>query len=283
MMDMKPNQGHGINGKIKVDFLQQIDVMKDVRNAYPQNILPFVAIDPRRPDEYEKVFLKPFSPGYNFFGIKIYPSLGYLPSDPLLMKIFEICEEKNIPVIAHCGTARVRSSYHRMKDIKGLREVESGKYESFTENKCIFRKRTYAIYFNHPQNWEPVLHSFPKLRLNLAHFGGGDEWEKLAKGNNNTWVSKIMDLMWRYENLYADISFNISNHSIYEILRRRLEDNGLLLERTLYGSDFYMVTTKGHFRSIKMDFVTAMGDRIINQIARINPKNFLGLEEGRKS
>jgi hypothetical protein len=33
MMDMKPTSRHGIKGEIKVDFLQQIDVMKDVRTA----------------------------------------------------------------------------------------------------------------------------------------------------------------------------------------------------------------------------------------------------------
>jgi hypothetical protein len=55
MMDMKPTSRHGIKGKIKVDFLQQIDVMKDVRNAYHKKILPFVAIDPRREDVYENV------------------------------------------------------------------------------------------------------------------------------------------------------------------------------------------------------------------------------------
>ena len=94
-------------------------------------------------------------------------------------------------------------------------------------------------------------------------------------GKNNTWVSRIMDMMVRYENVFADFSFNISDHKIYDIFRKKIEDNDLIAERALYGSDYYMVVTEGHFRSIKIDFITAMGDSVMQKIASENPKRFL--------
>ena len=107
MMDM----GQGINGKMTRDYDSQIEKMKEIRNKYPNNILPFFAADPNNPKMYQN-FLKVFSSEkeYNFFGVKIYPSLGYLPSHPDLMKIYNICEENKIPITAHCSGASVHTS-----------------------------------------------------------------------------------------------------------------------------------------------------------------------------
>lgn len=270
MMDMKP----GIDGKQKIAYAEQIANMKQLRDKYPDKLLPFIAIDPRR-QNVDKIFLSAFNDEHAFFGVKIYPCLGYLPSHPKLMQIFEVCEAKRIPVTAHCGGGTVHSSRRHIKCIQGLRMDDDNQPEKICEDKWFCTGNSYARYFNHPQRWEPVLHAFPQLKLNLAHFGNDTEWEKLAKGKNNTWVSRIMDMMTRYKNLYADFSFNISNHKTYDIFRQKVEDNDLIANRTLYGSDYYMVVTEGHFRSIKVDFMTAMGDRVMQKIAYENPKKFL--------
>ena len=54
-----------------------------------------------------------------------------------------------------------------------------------------------------------------------------------------------------------------------------IERNRFIAERTLYGSDYYMVVIGGHFRSIKMDFISSMGDEVMNRIASVNPRKFL--------
>ncbi len=41
MMDMKPKKHHGIKGKPKIDFLQQMDKMREVMNKVPDKVLPF--------------------------------------------------------------------------------------------------------------------------------------------------------------------------------------------------------------------------------------------------
>ena len=85
-------------------------------------------------------------------------------------------------------------------------------------------------------------------------------------------------MMDRYENLYTDISYSFHDKKIFHFLKNLLENNNLVGERILYGSDYYMIVLAGHFRSIKTDFITAMGDRLFNQISTVNPRRFLGLE-----
>ena len=135
-----------------------------------------------------------------------------------------------------------------------------------------------AYFFNHPKNWEIVLKTFPKLRLNLAHFGNEERIRDLIKGKDNTWPRRIMDMMGRYENLYTDISYLLHDKKIFGFLKNLLENNILVGERILYGSDYYMIVLAGHFRSIKTDFITAMGDRLYDMISKDNPRRFLGLE-----
>jgi predicted TIM-barrel fold metal-dependent hydrolase len=191
------------------------------------------------------------------------------------MQIFEVCQAKRIPVTTHCGEGTIHSSRYYIENIEGQRMDANNQPEEICENKWFFTRNSYARYFNHPKKWEPVLHAFPQLKLNFAHFGSDKEWEKLANGKNNTWVSRIMDMMTRYENLYADFSFNISNYKVYQIFKEKVEENILIEKRALYGSDYYMVVTEGHFRSIKTDFTTAMGDSVMRKIAFENPRSFL--------
>jgi len=270
MMDMRP----GIKGTQNVDYHAQMKDMKELRDQFPDKLLPFVAIDPNNPDA-EEIFLKAFSEEYNFCGIKIYPSLGYLPSNPRLMAIYEVCQAKKIPVTAHCGAAAVHASSRHLNNIEGFRLDQNNNLVPVKEDRWFPISNSYANYFHTPKNWDPVLHKFPDLKLNLAHFGGDTEWEKFLKGKNNTWASRIMDLMTRYEHLYADFSYNISYHKIHDLLRKKIEDNALIRKRTLYGSDYYMIVVNGHFRSIKIDFITSMGDEIMTQIASVNSKKFL--------
>jgi predicted TIM-barrel fold metal-dependent hydrolase len=270
MMDMRP----GIKGKQAVDYFTQIDDMRNLRNKYPDKLLPFIAIDPNNPKAYE-IFLKAFSPDYNFFGVKLYPSLGYLPTHPRLMNILEICEEKRIPVTAHCSGASVHTSYRHIKNIRGRKLNAKGEIVEYKDNKWFFRKKKYANYFNHPKNWIPVLETFPKLKLNLAHFGSSREWEKLVKAKKNNWAYEIIYLMARYENVYADFSMNIYDENLFDTFNFLLKEDELLAKRALYGSDFYMVVTEGHFRKIKNNFILAMDENVMQQIACENPRKFL--------
>lgn len=270
MMDLEP----GMKGQATMGLQEQLEELAALRDEYPDTLLPFVAIDPRRED-VEDIFLKAFSQPHNFAGVKIYPTLGYLPSHPTLLKIFEVCQAKRIPVTAHCGSAAVRAYGHRFKSVLGVAVDDEDEFAPVNRDIWLFTRDAYAEFFGNPSNWEPVLRTFPQLKLNLAHFGTGQEWESMLAGKNRTWTSRILDIMSRYEHVYADVSFDISDAAMFEGLRDRIDRNALLAQRALYGSDYYMIVAAGHFRSFKTDFMTAMGDDVMRRIAVENPKRFL--------
>jgi predicted TIM-barrel fold metal-dependent hydrolase len=129
---------------------------------------------------------------------------------------------------------------------------------------------------NDPKNWLPVLMTYPKLRLDLAHFSGCD-WPKFMAGKQRNWVSDIIDMMARFENLYTDFSYTLWKPEYVKKLKQMILDNKLIRERVLYGTDHFMILNEGSFRSIVSNFKTTMGDDIMNQISRINARKFLNL------
>lgn len=281
MMDMHNRAGDD-KRKSSEYFIEE--QAKDIKQLLDQkyNLLPFLPIDPTLNDKNGEtnvldVFIKGFTGEYGFmpFGVKIYPSLGYLPGHPLLMEIFRICEEKQIPVTTHCSSGSVHSYKRRIKNIQGWKIGSDGQLTNEPESRWFFGGDAYANYFNHPKNWEPVLKAYPKLRLNFGHFGGEAHWKKLQEGENNTWVSCIMDYFVRFENVYADVSYTHAYPELFNIIKDRIQASELIRNRTLYGSDYYMVVMKGHYRSMKIDFDVAMGDDIIRKIAVENPRKFL--------
>jgi uncharacterized protein len=266
----------GIGGRIIDDFQIQIEKMRALRDKYPDRILPFLALDPNNPNMKEN-FMKVFAErgDYNFFGVKIYPSLGYLPSHPLLMDIFSVCEEKKIPVTAHCSGAIVHSGNKIIRDIRGFHQESNGGWSDIPITRSFRKRSDYANFFNQPANWKPVLERFPNLKLNLAHFGGDDAWKKFSSGEKENWVNRIIDMMYRFENLYADFSYTFYKQSYSRALKKLLTENELISSRIMYGSDYYMVVTEGHFRALKISFTTTMGDELMKKIAKENPLRFL--------
>jgi predicted TIM-barrel fold metal-dependent hydrolase len=275
MMDMKPGREQIRKDNYEYYILEQA---KDIKQLLDEkyNLLPFLPTDPNNKKVYE-IFIKGFTGQYGFFpfGIKVYPPLGYLPSHPKLMEIYKVCEEKNIPVSAHCSRGVTHGYIRRIKNIEGWKINSEGKWTKDPETKWFLSGNAYARYFNHPKNWEKVLEAYPKLKLNLGHFGGEKQWDRLLKGKNNSWISRIMDYFIRYDNFYSDISFTNAYPKLFDLIKSRIESSNIVSERTLYGLDYYMVIVRGHYRSLKVDFDTAMGDNIIKKIGIKNPRRFL--------
>lgn len=222
------------------------------------NIIPFCAVDPRHRDVVAKA--KQWIEKDGFDGIKIYPNLGYLPTDKALMEVYAMAEANGVPVMAHCSTGGVR--YH------GKSKAEAAKY-------------------GHPQNYVTILETFKKLRLCLAHFGGIEEWRNYLKGEDkdlngeNNWVWTIYELMdtGKYPNLYTDISYTMWAGSDSETIRplKVLLSNDKVREHVLFGSDYYMVEReKRTEREVSMNMRSILGEALFKQLAYTNPKAYLG-------
>lgn len=269
LMDMSPSiKGHQI-----ISYQEQIEDMERLILKFPDRILPFAAMNPLN-KHMKTIFNNLFLTGNNFGGIKIYSSMGHLPSHPALMPVYEVCETKGIPVTVHCSGATVHTTEHRFKSIPYMVVGSDGKPVLKEESGWFWTKADYS-WFNDPRHWEPVLRLYPKLRLNLAHFGGYEEINSFFKGSDKSWVHRILSLAQRYPNVYFDIAYSLFETKMYKSLRNLLETNDLVRSRMMYGSDYYMVTLEGRFRGIKTGFEMAMGTEIMDIIARKNPQQFL--------
>lgn len=265
----------GIAGKTNKDIFEQLVEYKNVRDTYPASFLPFVSIDPNNP-KYLELFNKAFSKEYNFFGVKLYPSLGYYPSHPNLMKIFEICSKHDIPVVTHACAGSVHTTKNSL-NLKYYDLNDKGELFLKTEKKKFFFKKQYEQLFNKPQNWEPVLKAFPNLRINFAHFGGVNEWE--TDNEHKEWTYRIIDLMERFPNVYADISYILHLPDFHKTFLDLFNNNNLVAERTLFGTDFFMITIEGKYKDIRSKFVTNIGSKVMHKISVENPLNYLNLTE----
>jgi len=259
MMDME----RGISGKIEVNFDKQIRELMTLRKLsheanylggsnrtydYKKTILPFLAVDPNNPNLL-KHFLSAFTENLNltdnsaldenqlFFGVKVYPTLGYMPYDPTLMKIFKICAEKNIPVTTHCGGIRTRANHWKFE----LGDFRKQAGQQYVERE-IRTKKEFKNYFVYPKHWEPVLKEIPNLKLNLAHIADGDDWDSFVGGDRNpgNMVVQSLEMIRKNSNVYADISYSLYNEKYQRAIHAMMKETDYR-EKILFGSDYFLV------------------------------------------
>lgn len=145
-------------------------------------------------------------------GFKVYSSLSGLTP----LHHVEKMAIANKPVTAHCAYGSLRHSEVSRREGREL---------------------------NHPKHWMQVLKEIPELRLNLAHFCGEEEWEKYNKGKDS-WVHVVLDLMGKYPNVFADLSYSIMFKEVRDGVSKALVYNKDLKNRILFGTDWYMCETE---------------------------------------
>lgn len=268
MMDLET----GWNMKVRRPLVQQIDDLKALSEQHP--VLPFFAIDPRRAElkgENENLyalFLKAFIEGNtSFFGVKCYPALGYLPEDVRLEPIFQICQEKNIPITTHCGGESVSTFEKKIvvEKADGSQEIElpgSNRAER-------------ARYLNDPANWEPVVRKFPQLKINLAHFTSETFWSEYISHGSDTRIEKIIEMVSQDNNqVFTDFSFNVINEDLFEALLGVMNAHPQVASKVMFGTDFWVVLPSGNLVRKQEEFLTFM-KTYKEGLIRTNPRNFL--------
>ncbi|TVQ36384.1 MAG: amidohydrolase [Spirochaetaceae bacterium] len=156
---------------------------------------------------------------FTFLGIKLYPPLGFDPwpaegaARQKVEHLYRFCQLKRIPITTHCSDA-------------GFTAVARARSREMTS----------------PLRWRSVLHRYPELRINFAHFGRQyhRRWGLLT---DHSWRRALVELMRVYPDVYSDIAFNATRVRFYRRLSAFLAAlSGPLRERVasrlLFGSDF---------------------------------------------
>jgi len=258
-------------GKVPREFKDQLIELSDLSKKDPQ-IIPFMHTDPRREGVLD--LLKEFVEEHDFKGIKIYPTLGYFPYDERLYPIYEYCQEKGLPVIAHCSPYNpVR--YRGTK--KELKEMLSSSILPFDINNKS--PRELCSFFAYPKNYEKVLNDFPNLKICTAHFGSSDQWDEYIynplESMSNNWFVIIKDMLEKYSNFYSDISMTLYRPDFFPLLKILLEDP-MINKKILFGSDFYMTEREDAERQFGIEIRAYLGEEKFKLISYDNIIDFLG-------
>lgn len=264
-MDMEFMQA----GSVAKPFLTQLQELSAIKKdpAYKDLIYPFIFAHPERP--LITSIVRRFIEEENFAGIKLYPPLGYFPFDKRLDLVFNFAETNKIPVTTHCA----RGGIYFKGTITDKRHPITGVEFKKTKNKFL------TDVYSDPNNYWYLLHKFPALKINLAHFGGFDEWSKYLKNTidesgEQNWFSKIMELIYKNENVYTDVSYTLYEKELIPLLKSSLQDPNLK-NKILFGSDFYMVEQEQSEREFSINLRGELGETDYKLIAEDNPANFL--------
>jgi hypothetical protein len=260
MMDLEMGWGCSLNK----DLHTQIDELRILAMNKP--VLPFLCCDPRRADIADPdknlytLFAKAFSNdgGQPFFGVKIYPAMGYDPSDYRLTPIYEFCQEYNIPVLSHNGGEAVSTD-----KLKIIVYDADGNPHNITATK----RTEMAYQLNDPSRWAGALKKFPKLKLDIAHFGGSATWQQPGEINYKGQKRKetIFNFMKDYENVYADFAFQIVDENASRSLREVLSQKEAYRNKTLFGTDYWVVNPQGNLYNEQTRFLQTL-DHNLNKL-----------------
>jgi predicted TIM-barrel fold metal-dependent hydrolase len=181
------------------------------------------------------------------------------------MQIYQICVERDIPVMTHCSPGGIWQY--------GLSEKDRRAYSS-------------------PESYMPVFKEYPTLRLCMAHFGGAEEWARHLnrevqkdKHDEKPWVRTIYEMIacGDYPNLYTDISYTAFTPRLRGLYIDLIDYLKVLLShprvrtRVLFGSDYYLVARENMSeKEASILLRSRLGEDLYKQIAYTNPRAFLG-------
>jgi len=196
--------------------------------------------------------------GNRFAGIKVYPPLGFDPwpdKEDELKKVkclYDFCSKKGIPVTAHGSES-------------GFVVVPKKEVKNYT-----------AI-----SKWKCVLESYPKLKLNLAHFPIGEKFLKLFPKKQR--LKEVLGLVQNFDNVYVDFSCRALTDQYYVQLKKLIESlhgeqEAKLKDRILFGSDFTVNLMSIESYNKYLDIfsqTTSLDDEEKDTFCCVNPERFL--------
>lgn len=192
-------------------YLQTTESALAAGKAYPDRLIPFCSVDPRTTHAGSLKSLVSMLQRWVDQGAKGFGEhkVGLNFDDPLMMRVYEACQEVGIPLLFHIDNIRG-------KDVPGLKRLENA-LKTFPELKFI----------GHGPGW-------------WASISGGLKQSELG-GYSKTKVKPggaIDDLMSRYPNIYGDLSAGSGANSISRDLEFGQEFLVRRQDRILFGTDY---------------------------------------------
>jgi uncharacterized protein len=280
-------------------FNTQLKHVKDLKQKYPNELLPFLGIDPRMElhgQDIHQFLTEYFNPiQYSgFVGLKLYPSLGFYPFHPRLEPVYQFAIEHDLPIMTHCTPDGAywadKTLPQHLQFPLSFNPVDANTpIPPDIRIKCInlkneiqmnysLKPNDFCDYFLHPLNYWDVLLKYPKLKLCLAHTGGeetikGTESRNIAKD----WYEDIKMLLKddNFPNLFADVSFVLSDEKVVEQLLKDLQNGSLPVEKMLFGTDFFMTVRIKKEKDLVEDFRKKIGEKYWKVLAVENPKRYI--------
>jgi len=237
---------------------QQIKDTSDVVLAYPGAVLPFFMVNPFRPSYFD--LMKNAIENLGFWGIKLYPSLGYPVVSEKMFRVYDYCEANKIPILTHC--------------------TPQG-----------FRKNKHTSDFASPEPWvKVVLKKFQDLKVCFGHFGG--EISLIQEDiPSDSWTGQIIDMMKKFQGVYADISSHkdpiigneeegisrdIARENYLKNMKELLKSSSTQ-KRILFGTDYWMVRSAAKDEDYWAFFEKLFTPTQFKRISETNPIEYLGI------
>jgi len=123
--------------KPKISIEKYNKWVADAADQYPDRLIAFVGVDPRRKNAVE--ILEKAVQEWGMKGLKLYPPCGFYPNEKVVTPLWEKANELEIPMMVHSGPTFPQ---FRMK-------------------------------YSEPIYLEDVLIKYPNLNIIIAHCGGG--------------------------------------------------------------------------------------------------------------
>ncbi len=283
------------------EYLAQAESIADLSRKFPDLCMPFLAVDPREGAASMMAIVRQYfpeneaglRPRHDFVGLKMYPPLGYYPFNPDLFPLYEYAEKHGIPITTHCTrggayfAGTIDSALAEPISFNPTPETEAARRRYIVDYDRVraggMNNDDFCDNFTNPINYYDVLGRFPKLKLNLAHFGGSAEVESFLKkepvrAGENNWYETVRDLIQtpEFPNVYTDISYTLYDdslrHQLWEDVKSSFGD------QILFGTDYFMTLQEKEEQRLKDDFiddVSNFSQAKWKLITETNPEKFL--------
>lgn len=230
----------------RVPLAEQVDIMEEVAKLRP-GVHPFLGVDPLADwAETEALLRRCFARSdgscNGFVGVKLYPPMGFSPSnnehlvaldskleqvDVNLGRLYRFCDEYDVPIMAHCNLSKETVTGH--------------------QNKTGAAKE-----------WEPVVRQYGGLRINLAHFGGVEnfthESAQSAVPQEQEDIAALMELGRVFADIADDTTPSVKEErpAVIAAFRAYFSRHPLARQRLMYGSDWILL---GYERSASLNYL----------------------------